>query len=276
MDHVIAKVKGFRKQPFFKLISDYTLFEPLTLNLNHFPEYSPDHNLDDDSWFKIEAFSEQSFCLDILKSDFNSVDYDDLKKTTFPKIAYLIAAQGDDFYFQKVTPSLFIKQKTVIFGEVAGVEESDNRLVINTIPDAVYIKSSDTLVFKKLATISSIFKGIDSLYKEATNQEVTEFLDESFIELTHDYGLDKVSKNNRKRIALAMSTLEAMSDDDKDSMLNYIDDYCEEKLSFDNNTKRFEISTDGELKILLFGIEQRFYTTPFGKEKRLANSVQSL
>ena len=30
------------------------------------------------------------------------------------------------------------------------------------------------------------------------------------------------------------------------------------------------------LVYLLYGIEQRFYTTPFGKEKRLANSVQPI
>ncbi|EAO7712372.1 ATP F0F1 synthase synthase, partial [Salmonella enterica] len=28
-----------------------------------------------------------------------------------------------------------------------------------------------------------------------------------------------------------------------------------------------------ELKYLLYGIEQRFYTTRFGNEKRLANSI---
>ena len=31
-----------------------------------------------------------------------------------------------------------------------------------------------------------------------------------------------------------------------------------------------------ELKMLLYGIEQRFYTTPVGGEKRLANSVITL
>jgi len=39
----------------------------------------------------------------------------------------------------------------------------------------VYIKNQDTLMFKNLATISSIFKGIDELYKEATKEEVSEF-----------------------------------------------------------------------------------------------------
>ena len=43
----------------------------------------------------------------------------------------------------------------------------------------------------------------------------------------------------------------------------YIESYCEAKLKFDGKTNKFKISTDDELKILLYGIEQRYYTTPF-------------
>ena len=83
-----------------------------------------------------------------------------------------------------------------MFGEAATLEQSQTRLVINALPDAVYFKGSDTLVFRNLATISSIFKGIDELYKEATKEEVEQFLDESFIELSNDYGVEKVSINS--------------------------------------------------------------------------------
>ena len=38
----------------------------------------------------------------------------------------------------------------------------------------------------------------------------------------------------------------------------------------------FEVGSENELKMLLYGIEQRFYTTPVGGEKRLANSVITL
>jgi hypothetical protein len=40
--------------------------------------------------------------------------------------------------------------------------------------------------------------------------------------------------------------------------------------------KHFLSSSDDELKFLLYGIEQRFYTTMFGQEKRLANSIQTI
>ncbi|MCO6433645.1 hypothetical protein [Nitrosomonas nitrosa] len=275
MDQVIAKVKGNGKKKFFKLLSDQTLFD-VSLQGQCFVEYNPDHNLDEDSWFKIEQFSQQPYCMCLLKKDFISSEYDDLHKDKFSEIAYLCAIQGDYYYFQKITPSLFVTRKMIVFGEAAKLENSGRRLVVNAMPDAIYQKESDTLVFRNLATISSIFKGIDELYKEATKEEVKAFLDESFVELSGDYGVEKVSKPNRKRVALAMSTLDLMSTEDRDQILSYIQSYCEEKLKFDAENKKFEIKSDEELKYLLYGIEQRFYTTPIGKEKRLANSVQTL
>lgn len=276
MDHILAQIKTRAKKRTFKLVSDQCLFDTVKVDLDVCVPYDPDHNLDEDSWFKIEQFSRQAYCLEILKKEYDSKDYDDLTKEKFSKIAYLFAVQGDNFYFQKVTPSLFVKRKTLVFGETAELEKSQKRLVINALPDAVYFKVKDTLIFKSLATISSIFKGIDELYKEATKEEVEQFLDESFIELSDNYSVEKVSKPNRKRIGLAMKTLEGLSVDDKTNMLEYIDGYCEQKLKFDQQNQKFEISTDEDLKMLVYGIEQRFYTTPFGKEKRLANSIQAI
>ncbi|BFO06186.1 hypothetical protein KNHN1_45640 [Pseudomonas guariconensis] len=274
MDHVLARVKRLTKKPFFKLVSDHTLYENTKVNLATCVPYSPDHNLDEDSWFKVEQFGQQPFCIDLLKSNFDSKDYDDLKKEQFANISYIFSVQGDDFYFQKITSSLFIRKKIIGFGEAAAIEESSNRLVINDQPDAIYFKQADTLAFRSLAAISGIFKGIDALYREATQQETEAFLKSAFIELKNNYDVSKVSKPNRKRIALAMDSLTKMSAQDKMDILAYIGDYCDQKLKFDQAAQKFEISTDNELKLLLYGVEQRFYTTLFGQERRLANSVQ--
>ena len=276
MDHVFAKVKGLRKKPYFKLISDHTLFDEVKTNITHCIEYNPDHNLDEDAWFKIEKFSKQEFCIELIKSAFDSKNFDDLDKSQFAKIGYLFSVQGGNFYFQKVTPSLFLKRKMIGFGEAIEVEEGENRIIVNSLPDAVYFKGYDTLIFKNLASISSIFKGIDELYKEATNDQVQKFLDEEFLNLTGDLNLEKVSKPNRKRIALALDTLNQMNANQKDLMLSYVHSYCDKKLTFDGINKKFEIKSDEELKLLLYGIEQRFYTTALSNQKRLANSVIDL
>lgn len=275
MNHVFARIKNLRKKPFFKLISDHTLYEGVNVSVDSCVAYSPDHNLDEDSWFKIEGFKGYDFCLDILKKDFDTKDYDDLKKDKFSEIAYLIAIQDGNFYFQKISPSLFITRKSIIFGEVAKIEQPDNRLVIKPLPDAIYFKESDTLIFRNLAGIASIFKGIDVLFKEATKEEVTNFLAEPFIKLGN-YGVDDVSKPNRKRIGLARATLNTMTQADRSSLISYISDYCKNTLTYDAAIGKFTIGKDDDLKQLIYGIEQRFYTTFISKEKRLANSVQTV
>jgi hypothetical protein len=275
---VLAKVKcqGRRNETFYKLISDSTLFKSVKIDTNSWVEYNPDHNLDEDAWFKIEQFSQQAYCIDLLMEEFNSTDLDNITREQFSKITYLCAVQDEDFYFQKITPSLFVRKKFIAFGEIAKIEQNDTRLVINSQPDAVYFKTLDTLIFRNLPSISSIFNGIDQLYKEATNEEVESLLNQPFIELGNNYDKNKVSKPNRKRIALAAFTLAGLSEEDKNKLPSYIKDYCGQTLTFNDEEKKFQISSDNDLKMLLYGIEQRFYTTPFGHEKRLANSVQPI
>ena len=147
MDHVFAKVKGLRKKPYFKLISDHTLFDEVKTNITHCIEYNPDHNLDEDAWFKIEKFSKQEFCIELIKSAFDPKNFDDLDKSQFAKIGYLFSVQGGNFYFQKVTPSLFLKRKMIGFGEAIEVEEGETRIIVNSLPDAVYFKGYDTAYF---------------------------------------------------------------------------------------------------------------------------------
>ncbi len=274
MDYVLARVKGLTKDIHQILISDKKLFTPLEVDLAGCPIYHPDHNLDEDSWFKIEKFSETDYCLDLLKEPLKALDLNLVKKNKFSKLAYLVSCQDKGFYFQKLTPSFFIKKKTIHFGESVKLEENDARIVVNPSPDAVYFENNDVILFKSLATVSSIFTGIDELYREATKEEVTKFLDEPFVTLKDDFDVSKVSKPNLKRIALAMKTLKQMSSGDKKNLLPYINGYCEDTFEFDPESGEFSVSNDNELKLLLYGIEQRFYTTPFGKEKRLANSIQ--
>ena len=40
--------------------------------------------------------------------------------------------------------------------------------------------------------------------------------------------------------------------------------------------QNFTIESENDLKSLLYGIEQRYYTTLLGNEKRLANSVTTI
>lgn len=212
MNHILVKVS----RDFYKLISDKTLFESENFSSAAYIEYDPNHNLDEDCWFKISDFKDTDFCLDILKSDFDSKLYGELSKSQFGDIKLILSIQDGNYFFQKITPSLFIKKKFLCFGETAKLEDNSNILVVNNLPDAIYFKDEDVLIFKKLSSISSIFKGIDVLYKEATKEDVSNFLNNDFIFLDN-FGEEKVSKLNRRRIAMAIDVLGDLNEEKKSS-----------------------------------------------------------
>ena len=67
-----------------------------------------------------------------------------------------------------------------------------------------------------------------------------------------------------------MKTLNELNEDDRKNIFSYIGDYCPELQIAESS---FEIGSEDDMKKLLFGIEQRFYTTLVGGEKRIANSI---
>ena len=274
MDFLLAKIKRMSKPAHYKVISDHTTFD---FDIDEFElvEYSPDHNLDEDALFKVSGFSTKDYCLPFLKGDISSANFDQIPSSKYKNISYICSIQTDARCFQKRTPSTYLNRNILKLGENVTVESSENKIFLNPFPDAVYIPSKDILVFRNLGTISSIFKGIDVLYKEATQEEVETFLNEPFIALSNYYDASKVSKPNRKRIALAMESFSHLEAHERNQILDYIHDYCED-ITYDAEDKTFSISSDEELKYLLYGIEQRFYTTMLGEEKRLANSIQTL
>ena len=61
-----------------------------------------------------------------------------------------------------------------------------------------------------------------------------------------------------------------MGQEDRANIFDYIGEYCPELRTEDDT---FSVGSEEDLKMVLFGIEQRFYTTPVGGKKRIANSV---
>lgn len=270
MNHLIAKTKG-RNGDYYKVISDEEIFE-LPDDLNNTIEYDADHNLDEDSWFAITEFSEKEYCIDFLTRRFISADYNQLPKADYTKIDFLCSYQTGVYFFQKISSKQLLRKKYFTLSDEPTLYENAPIIVINDYADAIYVKNEDILYFKNLSSIATIFRGIDILFREATQEETQEFLDNDFIELADDFSADNVKKANRKRIALATETLQKFKPREKKQIFSYIREYCED-LEFDENAENFSISNEEDLKKLLYGIEQRYYTTRIGNEKRLANSI---
>lgn len=272
MSIINVKLRQREKNKYRKIVStDETIYESVSTIINSSSPYAAGATLEEGEWFYVENAKNQPYALEVLDHNFESVDFDSLDRNDFGKIDFLFAHIGDDIFFQNISKSRLISKKSIIcFGENFEYKNNQQEIVVNDIPDAIFVADQNRLYFRRLESITSIFKGIDQLYREATEEEVSAFLENDFISLQDDYSATNVKTANRKRIALAKKTLDALSKDDQEKIFTYIGEYCPD-LKTDENA--FEVGSEDEMKLLLFGIEQRFYTTPVGGEKRLANSV---
>lgn len=271
VNHVVAKIRmKSAGNKYRKVISDITPYQ-LPEEITDFIPYSPDYCLCEDEWFGVPGFSKESYCLPMLLEDFSSTELEKLKGEEFDKLDYLCSYQNcSQYFFQKITRTHLFSKKSISIGDVVEYRENSREIIIKEVADAVYLKDKDTLYFKNLSAISGIFKGIDSLYRVATEEETSEFLKNEFIQLEGGFSEEKIKTANRKRIAMAIDTVKNCGEKKKKIIFDSIREYCPDLMT---DRGKFKIDSEKSLKLLLYGIDQRFYTTPDGEEKRIANSI---
>ena len=274
MNYLIAKVND-RKEKYRTVIADNTVFYSLPINLKNHHEYTPAYKLEDDEWYSVSNFSKKDFCIELIKDKFDTTPYTLLTTADPCNVTYLCAFQDDTvYYFQRVFKhSVLERKKVLILGDEIAVKETPKQIVLSDNADAIYIIAEDTLYFRKLETIAPIFVGIEVLYREATKEEVADFLEQEFIHTDEEYSVEKVGKVNRQRIAIAIENFNKLNKKQKEVIFQYTNKYYPQ-LNFDGTA--FTIKTEEDMKYLLYGLEQRYYTTPATNEKRVANSVSNI
>lgn len=114
MDYLVAKTKG-KRGSFYKVLSDQTTFEDIP-DFSSSREYDDEYKLQEDEWFVVEQFSQQSYCIDFVKNYFVATNFSFMPKEKYEKIDFIVSVQneGNDLVFQKITPSyIYEKQKTL-------------------------------------------------------------------------------------------------------------------------------------------------------------------
>ena len=275
MQNICVKLGQRENNKYRKMLSSeeavFPTFVPEDISTS---PYTPGATLQDDDWFCITNAREKEYSIDLLSETYSTADLDSLTRAEFDKIDYLFVLDDKFIFFQSVSKSKLVSQKRIVhFGEGFTYKTDCAEIVIRDLPDAIYDKTTDSLYFRRLESITGIFRGIDMLYREATQEETDSFLANDFISLKDDYSSSRVKTANRKRIALAAKILSELDESDRKHIFRYIEDYSPNLRVSEN---AFEIGSENQLKMLLYGIEQRFYTTPVGGEKRLANSVITL
>jgi len=271
MNHLFAKITS-RNGEILKVMSDeIDIFD--VPDLSDTQIYTPSYKLEDYEWYKLDNFLSLGYENDLIETTFDSTVYNQITRQQYSKINYLCSKQGDFFLFQKMSSTRLLTKKWFEISGAPRLEINKPIIVLNSYVDAAYSINDDILYFKNIATIKSMFKGIEELYREATQAEVNDFLNHNFISLDGTFTSDKVKPSNRKRIAIAIDILDQFTEDDERQIFQYIRSYCED---VPVNGEAFLVSTENHLKKILYGIEQRYYTTPLGNEKRLANSTLTL
>jgi hypothetical protein len=265
-NYIFGKVK--RKQKLFRIIeTESEVYKTAELKLNGV-DYNPATLIEDEELYQLTNFSNSGYCFDFLTNELNTVDYDQITKVDLKKLSFICTIQENLYFFQIINTSFFISKKWFSIDELT-LETEKPIITINPYADAIYNKDNDTLYFKKLTSAQKIFKGMDQLYKEATELETQTFLQSDFLEVSDNFVAVQVTVPNRKRIALVNETLNRFSTEEKLAIYDYTNEYGQ--VSYENG--KFKIENDEELKFVLWGIEQRFYTTQIGGEKRVANSI---
>ena len=270
MNHLVAKTSGKNSEIMKIMSTDEEIFS--IPDISNTEPYSPSYMLEDEEWFVLDNFISRGYINELIgiRNNFNSTSYSQIRLNQYDKIEYLCSKQDVHFLFQKMSSTRLVRKKWFSISGAPRLEVDNPIIILNNSADAVYNISLDKLYFRKLETIKSMFKGIEELYREATQEEVDDFLKEEFISLEEGFVSTEIKTANRKRIAMAIDTLEKFTKEEKKQIISYIKEYCDDVPTKDG---LFIVGSEEHLKKILYGIEQRYYTTPIGNEKRLATSI---
>lgn len=269
--YLLAKIKGRGHICKHLLTSNLLLFS--IPNNGDLVKFDPRTLLDEAEWFYIDKFSTTDFYPANLGGKFDSTQYNSMDAGDLGSIEYLLAFHNKKWIIQKINPKQII-EKRLISLKTFKISEPEPLIAINEYPDAIYFKDDDRLVFRNLSAITSIFKGIESIYRIATSAEVEKFIALPCVAMDPAFDKESIKTANRKRIALVLDGFAKLPPDEKDMISTYIAKYC--PALYNKKAKTFNISNEEDLKRLLFGMDQRFYTTLVGNEDRIANSVTKL
>lgn len=233
-------------------------------------DFTASHKLEDEEWFKISNFSDQEYFIEECSNDHSTASLTQISNDEYKKIKCVGILQGNQKHFQRITPSLYVNRKTILdYSGDPKIVEHRKQIEIRKESDAVYLADIDTLFFKSIAKIKIIFPGIAVLHREATQPEVDEFIGYDFVSPT-DYSAESVGTQNRKRIADIGAKYKSLPQAKQRKLIAY----AKEKSGIDLEGDAFKITSDNDLKNLLYAMDQRYYYADIYEENRIANSVR--
>ena len=236
--------------------------------------FDPNTKLEANEWYYLNDFSAKDYFLCIMNRVISTAEYNRLTEVNNTDIDVIVERRNHFVFFQKITASKVIYSKKFchFLENGCGIREETDSIEIAAIPSIIYNQIEDKLYFRKFSDLTAIFDGIIELYREASDAEVMAFFNLDFIN-TVDFTVDDVKTENRKRISMVRQEMGEWTDAERQTVMRYIHEYAID-ISYENG--RFLIHNDKELRLLIWGLELRFYRTIVGDKKYIANSVRSI
>ena len=250
--------------------------------------YISTHQLDqeDNEWFYREDFRASAFntaiaCLggrEIKTEELfeRLIELNQFEIRDYPSIKWLIAKQGGHYYFQKVTPSIRIGNKTVLYLWEGSPEirEMNNSIEVHKeAPDIIYNATTNRLIFRNLSKAKAMFPELENLYREATEEEICHFFS-SREDISQPPSFD-IGIRNRKTIARLLPKIAILSDQAKAILATYVTSHLDKAGLLTGDDGKIIISTATELKGYLYLLDERFITSQIYEENRIITAFTS-
>ena len=271
----MAKLK--EDEHWYKLKDNVENVDYESISLSDSIAYDP-NNTDREQWFRIDDFEHKEGFLSILNADFDVAELDSLTNDQFvgKTIDFIAYYKDHKYYIQKFTKGNYMRKKWFSWnGDAVEYNEKDDMVFINPIPNCIYDNESKCIYFKDISKAYSVFGGLKLDYKEATDNETIRMLQ---LDIVHaeEFTFQDVGVSNRKRITSILDKYEKYEPAKKNTLKQYIRERVGNNLEYDDATGQFIVRNDNHLKLLLYGIQQRFYQPPLEEEVHVATATTEI
>lgn len=265
MGTYIAKLTN-NNEHWFKITDGVSNHDYQSIDLNDALPYDPNNNMAD-QWFKFANFNNNDSFLPILENHFDCADLESINRESYDKIELIAFFENRRFYIQKISKSSFLKKKLFApLGDLVEYKELDNVIYISQKPNCIYDQVNHNLYFMSIQKAYAVFKGLRGDYREATADEINSFLNSDIVKTSDEFNEAKVGMYNRKQISSILNIYNTYSSEDKQTLRDYIRNSVRGDLNYTEDGK-FEIESDKQLRLLLLGIQQRFYNQPLQQDE---------
>ena len=266
----IAKIKDDDER-WYKIVDQIMNDELSEIVLGDAVAYDP-NNTEANQWFKIDGFDQKEGFLPLLAQQINAADLESLDRQQYDNIEFIAFFDQGRYYMQKITRGNYLKKNWFSWdGDILKYQEDEDIIYINPVPNCIYDTNTRAIYFMDIAKAYGIFSNLKLDYKAATDDEANRFLQSDIVD-AQTLPIEKVGVSNRKRITSILTKYEAYTPNEKATLKEYIKKSVGANLDFDDNAKKFVVNTDTQLRLLLYGIQQRFYMPPLEDEVQVATS----